>query len=87
MPNPDAMFVFQREFESDFRCAGVCGELKVERLDAGMVPMMHRMLHMVQYYEYKAANLVDRSFESKLGFISVLPGLTLSLRLTRLFLN
>lgn len=77
-PRPDAIWRLYENLELDERIAGCCGEI---------VPMNARYWNLIesaQIVEYKFAHLFDKSLESLVGYITVLPGAFSAYRWTAL---
>ena len=56
-------------------CAGVCGEIAVEKpFGFCGIADQRSLVTSAQIFEYKISNIMDKALESVIGFISVLPG-------------
>ncbi|KAI8815322.1 chitin synthase-domain-containing protein [Cladochytrium replicatum] len=63
---------FHRLWRALSMVAGACGEIAVEKSNCGF--NLVNPLVAAQNFEYKMSNILDKPFESVIGFISVLPG-------------
>ncbi|GLE04280.1 hypothetical protein PINS_up013191 [Pythium insidiosum] len=70
MPTKAALFHTLYAFESNPQVGGVCGQLTVDEPFRNL----SNWVVSAQNFEYKIANILDKSLESCFGFISVLPG-------------
>ncbi|KPI37768.1 Chitin synthase 1 [Cyphellophora attinorum] len=71
-PQPSALTGIWKAFQDDPNLGGACGELCV---DVG--PRWKNLLNplvAVQNFEYKMSHIMDKSLESCVGYVSVLPG-------------
>lgn len=70
-PSGKSLYNLWKEFDTDPRVAGACGEIKAKLRKRQIVtnPLVY-----AQNFEYKISNILDKPTESVFGFISVLPG-------------
>ncbi|KAL3669585.1 Chitin synthase, class 2 [Phytophthora oleae] len=68
IPGPTSIFRLIRSMDRNPQIGGVAGEIAVERTN------YFNPVIAAQHFEYKISNIMDKSLESVLGFISVLPG-------------
>ncbi|KAE9029746.1 Chitin synthase [Phytophthora rubi] len=68
IPGPSSIFKLIRSMDRNPQIGGVAGEIAVDH------PNYFNPVIAAQHFEYKISNLMDKSLESVLGFISVLPG-------------
>jgi chitin synthase len=72
MAEPSSIYRLLRSMVRNDMLGGVCGEISV---DKALTPKnLCNFVVAAQNYEYKIANIMDKSTESVFGFISVLPG-------------
>ncbi|KAJ8527500.1 hypothetical protein ON010_g14763 [Phytophthora cinnamomi] len=68
IPGPTSIFRLVRSMDRNPQIGGVAGEIAVDH------PNYFNPVIAAQHFEYKISNIMDKSLESVLGFISVLPG-------------
>ncbi|EGZ27195.1 hypothetical protein PHYSODRAFT_470234 [Phytophthora sojae] len=68
IPGPTSIFKLIRSMDRNPQIGGVAGEIAVDH------PNYFNPVIAAQHFEYKISNIMDKSLESVLGFISVLPG-------------
>ncbi|GMF22061.1 unnamed protein product [Phytophthora lilii] len=68
IPGPTSIFRLIRSMDRNPQIGGVAGEIAVDH------PNYFNRVIAAQHFEYKISNIMDKSLESVLGFISVLPG-------------
>lgn len=68
IPRDRALYKLYKTLRSDPCVGGCCGEISVHK------PELLKPVIASQHFEYKISNLMDKSTESVLGFITVLPG-------------
>ncbi|KAL4114821.1 hypothetical protein PRIC2_014274 [Phytophthora ramorum] len=68
IPGPTSIFKLIRSMDRNPQIGGVAGEIAVDH------PNYFNPVIAAQHFEYKISNVMDKSLESVLGFISVLPG-------------
>lgn len=68
IPGNDSIFRLIRSMDRNGQIGGVAGEIAVDK------PNFFNPVIAAQHFEYKISNIMDKSLESVLGFISVLPG-------------
>ncbi|RLN10657.1 hypothetical protein BBJ28_00022734 [Nothophytophthora sp. Chile5] len=68
IPGPSSIFKLIRSMDRNPQIGGVAGEIAVDH------PNYFNPVIAAQHFEYKISNIMDKSLESVLGFISVLPG-------------
>ncbi|GMF19752.1 unnamed protein product [Phytophthora fragariaefolia] len=68
IPGPTSIFKLIRSMDRNAQIGGVAGEIAVDH------PNYFNPVIAAQHFEYKISNIMDKSLESALGFISVLPG-------------
>ncbi|KAI8801342.1 chitin synthase-domain-containing protein [Cladochytrium replicatum] len=71
-PSKSSILELYRAFDRNPRIGGACGEIKVD-LGYGWRHLLNPLV-AAQNFEYKMSNILDKSFESVFGYISVLPG-------------
>ena len=67
-PLPKALFYLYEAMECNSNLAGCCGEIKP------MDPNFWKLVGPAQVLEYKFSHMMDKAFESIIGFLTVLPG-------------
>jgi chitin synthase len=72
VPTDKSLYYLWKEFQTDPRVAGACGEICVDKGLLGF--KLLNPLVAAQNFEYKMSNILDKPMESMFGFISVLPG-------------
>nr|AEZ51041.1 chitin synthase [Pythium aphanidermatum] len=70
MLTKSALYHMLYAFETNPQIGGACGQLTVE----DPFRNLSNWVISAQHFEYKIANILDKSLESCFGFISVLPG-------------
>jgi len=68
MPRPEAILKLYMAMEQDRDIGGCCGEIAVHKSNR------FNIVEATQEYEYKISNVLDKSLESSMGYITVLPG-------------
>jgi chitin synthase len=71
-PHPSALTGVWKAFQDDPNLGGACGEICVD-----LGPRWKLLLNplvAVQNFEYKMSHIMDKSLESCVGYVSVLPG-------------
>ncbi|OMJ83145.1 hypothetical protein SteCoe_15999 [Stentor coeruleus] len=69
-PKPKSMYLLYEALKNDLQVAGACGEI----IPRSETESLFNILVYAQEVEYKLSHIVDKSFESLFGYISVLPG-------------
>ena len=82
-PEDKALYLLFRALEKDAQIAGVCGEI-VPRNENDSI---FDVLLYAQKVEYKFSHILDKAFESIIGYITVLPGAFSAYRLEALQLD
>jgi len=68
VPRPSAISKLVSTMEQDPFVGGCCGEITVRQYRC------YDPLHAAQFFEYKQAHLLDKTFQSFFGYLTVLPG-------------
>jgi chitin synthase len=71
-PGAKALLSLWEAFYNDKDLGGACGEVHVMK-GKGLAKLCNPLV-AAQNFEYKIASLLDRSFESAFGYLTVLPG-------------
>jgi chitin synthase len=78
-PYANSLYQFWRHFDGNKRLGGVCGEIIVEVKGSWFlrrwINLWSNPLLAAQNFEYKMANILDKSLQSWVGYITVLPGI------------
>ncbi|SNX81803.1 probable Chitin synthase 3 [Melanopsichium pennsylvanicum] len=74
-PENKSIYYLWKSFDLNSNVAGACGEICVETKGKwGVGPLLINPLVAAQNFEYKISNILDKTTESVMGYISVLPG-------------